>query len=176
MLKIRRPLGRLIFNMGIAIPGKTVFLIETAPRSLTMANFTLFISSNIDMNSQHNGVDAFHSANGRHSFSAACLCVIGGKVRCRHYKKIKYFIFRNGVSIFTIIVVITFLIWVITSTQLNRAMVILLAAFTTTHCWHSMIASWHENAFRITGLLWGWPMISLHKGPVIRSLDYFCEI
>ena len=31
MLKIRRPLGRLIFNVGIAIPGKTVFLIETAP-------------------------------------------------------------------------------------------------------------------------------------------------
>ena len=31
MLKIRRPLGRLIFNMGIAIPGKTVFVIETAP-------------------------------------------------------------------------------------------------------------------------------------------------
>ena len=29
--KARRPLGRLIFNMGIAIPGKTVFLIETAP-------------------------------------------------------------------------------------------------------------------------------------------------
>ena len=34
MLKIRRPLGRLIFNMGIAIPGKTVFLIETASRLL----------------------------------------------------------------------------------------------------------------------------------------------
>ena len=34
MLKIRRPLGCLIFNMGIAIPGKTVFLIETAPCSL----------------------------------------------------------------------------------------------------------------------------------------------
>ena len=31
MLKIRRPLGRLIFNMGIAIPGKTIFLIETVP-------------------------------------------------------------------------------------------------------------------------------------------------
>ena len=31
MLTIRRPLGRLIFNMGIAIPGKTVFLVETAP-------------------------------------------------------------------------------------------------------------------------------------------------
>ena len=32
MLKIRRPLGRLIFNnMGIAMPGKTVFLIETPP-------------------------------------------------------------------------------------------------------------------------------------------------
>ena len=36
MLKIRRPLGRLIFNMGIAIPGKTVFLIETAPWSLVI--------------------------------------------------------------------------------------------------------------------------------------------
>ena len=34
MLKIRQPLGRLIFNMGMAIPGKTVFLIETAPRIL----------------------------------------------------------------------------------------------------------------------------------------------
>ena len=31
MLKIRRPIGRLIFNMGIAIPGKAVFLIETPP-------------------------------------------------------------------------------------------------------------------------------------------------
>ena len=32
MLKIRRPLGRLIFNMGIAMGiGKTFFLIETAP-------------------------------------------------------------------------------------------------------------------------------------------------
>ena len=34
MLKIRRPNGRLIFNMGIATPGKTVFLIETAPGSI----------------------------------------------------------------------------------------------------------------------------------------------
>ena len=34
MLKIRRPLGRLIFNMEITIPGKTVFLIETAPRCI----------------------------------------------------------------------------------------------------------------------------------------------
>ena len=39
MLKIRRPLGRLIFNMGIAIPGKTVFLIETAPRRSTIRWF-----------------------------------------------------------------------------------------------------------------------------------------
>ena len=31
MLKIRRPLGRLIFNMGITIPGKTIFLTEMAP-------------------------------------------------------------------------------------------------------------------------------------------------
>ena len=43
MLKIRRPLGRLIFNMGIAIPGKTVFLIETAPWSrCNDCNFTDF--------------------------------------------------------------------------------------------------------------------------------------
>ena len=34
MLKIRRPTGRLIFNMGIPIPGKTVFYIETGPCSL----------------------------------------------------------------------------------------------------------------------------------------------
>ena len=40
MLKIRRPLGRLIFNMGIAIPGKTVFLIETAPRNLVSMQTT----------------------------------------------------------------------------------------------------------------------------------------
>ena len=47
MLKIRRPLGRLIFNMGIAIPGKTVFLIETAPRilSITMEIFDEAIDS-----------------------------------------------------------------------------------------------------------------------------------
>ena len=31
-----KPLGRLIFNMGIAIPGNTVFLIETAP-SITLS-------------------------------------------------------------------------------------------------------------------------------------------
>ena len=41
MLKIRRPLGRLIFNMGIAIPGKTVFLIETAPRVLHLKHSLL---------------------------------------------------------------------------------------------------------------------------------------
>ena len=41
MLKIRRPVGRLIFNMGIAIPSKTVFLIETAPwwRHMTTDNW-----------------------------------------------------------------------------------------------------------------------------------------
>ena len=50
MLKIRRPLGRLIFNMGIAIPGKTVFLIETAPRAhdvavgVTYASRSLFVT------------------------------------------------------------------------------------------------------------------------------------
>ena len=48
MLKIRRPLGRLIFNMGIAIPGKTVFLIETAPSTLIFGNW------NIEMNLSEN--------------------------------------------------------------------------------------------------------------------------
>ena len=45
MLKIRRPLGRLIFNMGIAIPGKTVFLIETAPSRLIMPMHLLWTRS-----------------------------------------------------------------------------------------------------------------------------------
>ena len=45
MLKIRRPLGRLIFNMGIAIPGKTVFLIETAPWRCYEANFVVTCES-----------------------------------------------------------------------------------------------------------------------------------
>ena len=42
MLKIRRPLGRLIFNMGIAIPGKTVFLIETAPRIQSIYSWQVY--------------------------------------------------------------------------------------------------------------------------------------
>ena len=56
MLKIRRPLGHLIFNMGIAIPGKTVFLIETAPSipsKILTANhsFVLFLHCNDCCNS-----------------------------------------------------------------------------------------------------------------------------
>ena len=47
MLKIRRPLGRLIFNMGIAIPGKTVFLIETAPWTKFWTRFQIFRCCNI---------------------------------------------------------------------------------------------------------------------------------
>ena len=45
MLKIRRSLGRLIFNMGIAIPGKTVFLIETAPCFWNIYAFTTTVLS-----------------------------------------------------------------------------------------------------------------------------------
>ena len=41
MLKIRRPTGRLIFNMGIPIPGKTVFYIETGPWVLPATKETL---------------------------------------------------------------------------------------------------------------------------------------
>ena len=54
MLKIRRPLERLIFNMGIAIPGKTVFLIETAP----------WLSSNLNNNITHH----WHCPPGRWLF------------------------------------------------------------------------------------------------------------
>ena len=46
MLKIRRPLGRLIFNMGIVTPGKTVFLIEMAPRDLF---YKRFMSLNLNL-------------------------------------------------------------------------------------------------------------------------------
>ena len=42
MLKIRRPLGRLIFNMGITIPCKTVFLIERAPRARWIGYFSYY--------------------------------------------------------------------------------------------------------------------------------------
>ena len=47
MLKIRRPTGRLIFNMGIPIPGKTVFYIETGPWFLSfwMLSHQLFSPS-----------------------------------------------------------------------------------------------------------------------------------
>ena len=47
MLKIRRPLGRLIFNMGIAIPGKTVFLIETAPWDMSCNVSLMMIAYNL---------------------------------------------------------------------------------------------------------------------------------
>ena len=56
MLKIRRPLGRLIFNMGIAIPGKTIFLIETAPRCL----FTLMAAQKLMITIIRGGVTCYN--------------------------------------------------------------------------------------------------------------------
>ena len=47
MLKIRRPLGRLIFNMGIAIPGKTVFPIETAPKTHVYEAYIMLVISSV---------------------------------------------------------------------------------------------------------------------------------
>ena len=41
MLKIRRPNGRLIFNMGIPIPGKDGLYIETGPCQLYGQNISL---------------------------------------------------------------------------------------------------------------------------------------
>ena len=64
MLKIRRRLGRLIFNMGIAIPGKTVFLIETAPWDLSGTYF----KNNIPM---HSEVSRSHDSNGDHPRNSA---------------------------------------------------------------------------------------------------------
>ena len=82
MLKIRRPLGRLIFNMGIAIPGKTVFLIETAPREFTK------------WGDQHHTLSAYTDFLGRLSFefrSRACLCTGIGSLHWGHNG-------RDGVS------------------------------------------------------------------------------
>ena len=65
MLKIRRPLGRLIFNMGIAIPGKTVFLIETAPCSLKTKTWSQKLRDwqlKIDMCEKQ--IQCCHSASG----------------------------------------------------------------------------------------------------------------
>ena len=53
MLKIRRPNGRLIFNMGIATLGKTVFLIETAPR-LECHLENIFLEYIFVINANHN--------------------------------------------------------------------------------------------------------------------------
>ena len=72
MLKIRRPLGRLIFNMGIAIPGKTVFLIETAPWYpifYTQFSFTRYARNILYGYCQHN-VDVLVQERG-HSIADA---------------------------------------------------------------------------------------------------------
>ena len=70
MLKIRRPSGRLIFNMGIATPGKTVFLIETAPWLQQNANrgiilgiysVSLCVDSNTASRLQNAGPKKIHS-------------------------------------------------------------------------------------------------------------------
>ena len=65
MLKIRRPLGRLIFNMGIAIPGKTVFLIETAPSIIWMYWWLYQMAS---VKAWQNGL---HVSKGWHSWDIA---------------------------------------------------------------------------------------------------------
>ena len=57
MLKIRRPKGRLIFNMGITIPGKTVFLIETAPRSLYSVTYVVWLTLDPPTSTEANTAD-----------------------------------------------------------------------------------------------------------------------
>ena len=53
MLKIRRPTGRLIFNMGISISGKTVFYIETGPRILMLTYGKIIMLVDADVNNLH---------------------------------------------------------------------------------------------------------------------------
>ena len=74
MLKIRRPLGRLIFNMGIAIPGKTVFLNETAP--LVTSGFPVTVTITAKSATTHQSVSTVYSRG---------LCWPGW---CRQWRKI----------------------------------------------------------------------------------------
>ena len=53
MLKIRRPNGRLIFNMGIPIPGKDGLYIETGPRTLVLSFYTDVVFTLFIWNSTH---------------------------------------------------------------------------------------------------------------------------
>ena len=71
MLKIRRPLGRLIFNMGIAIPGKTIFLIEMAPR--TRSYFTVALAAVVTHKAINNiarNISENHVVNGAGSIQS----------------------------------------------------------------------------------------------------------
>ena len=80
MLKIRRPLGRLIFNMGIAIPAKTVFLIETAPWITVHEKLSSFIRH---VRYLSNGLYIFYSNLWNLSSDIwAWLIVANGNVRC----------------------------------------------------------------------------------------------
>ena len=90
MLKIRRPLGRLIFNMGIAIPGKTVFLIETAPwyfyHHLSLSLLLWYWIYPIKMDILHK----FHNAplpylTMHHSVTEMCTCVHISVIKCCNY-------------------------------------------------------------------------------------------
>ena len=75
MLKIRRPLGRLIFNMGIAIPGKTVFLIETAPRKWLCLETTAIQSlKNVAPNALSFEVEVL---------SLIIICLMSNVIRCQ---------------------------------------------------------------------------------------------
>ena len=55
MLKIRRSHDRLIFNMGISIPGKDSLYIETGP-CVPFRVITLRVSRNASMNQMMTGI------------------------------------------------------------------------------------------------------------------------
>ena len=82
MLKIRRPLGRLIFNMGIAIPGKTVFLIETAPRSRRCACLVTWFCYHLvakpgNKTAPHSWPDPYERLNSVSDLAIECLSNFG---------------------------------------------------------------------------------------------------
>ena len=63
MLKIRRPLGRLIFNMGVAIPGKTIFLIEMAPWPIDLSQCADGVNWDTEINVGESNTVALSDSN-----------------------------------------------------------------------------------------------------------------
>ena len=89
MLKIRRSRDRLIFNMGIPIPGKDGLYIETVPRivarAMTFARHAPLTQSWMVIGIDHDTVCAGVVGTAiRHSTSYACRCAVACARAGRH--------------------------------------------------------------------------------------------